>query len=308
MRLPPAVRQFAQRGGHWPDWVDQLPGTIDRLLGEWELARDGEPVNGHASVVIPVRGRDGAAMLKLAHPGERDCRHEHLALRRWDGVGAVRLLRADPRRGALLLERLSRADLTSVPVDTACEVVVGLYRQLHRPVTAQFDRLSESSTRWAAELSALPNDAPVPRRLVEQAAATARSLAQDPHTDGILIHRDLHYENVLAGDRQPWLAIDPQPLSGDPHFELDPMLRNRWDEIAAASSPRDAIRHRLHLLVDLAGFDEGRARAWVVVREVVNVLWTLQDLDRVGRPWRALGPRDAAFITRCVTVAKAVQD
>ena len=55
----------------------------------------------------------------------------------------------------------------------------------------------------------------------------------DAATTGTLIHGDLHYENVMAADREPWLAIDPKPMSGDPHYEIAPMLWNRFEELAA---------------------------------------------------------------------------
>ena len=44
-------------------------------------------------------------MLKVAWADD-ETEHEHLALQRWGGHGAVRLLRADPHRRALLLERV----------------------------------------------------------------------------------------------------------------------------------------------------------------------------------------------------------
>ena len=149
-------------------------------------------------------------------------------------------------------------------------------------------------TRRCDELAALPRDAPLPRRMREQAVAIGRTFADDEATDGCLLHTDLHYANVLAADREPWLAIDPKPLSGDPHYEVAPMLWNRWDELLAASrSVRDGIRLRFHTLVDVAGLDERRARDWVVLRMVHNAMWELGDADGV---------------TRCVTVAKSVQE
>ena len=46
-----------------------------------------------------------------------------------------------------------------------------------------------------------------------------------------LVNEDLHYENVLRGDREPWLMIDPKPLSGDPEYCVIPLLWNRFDEL-----------------------------------------------------------------------------
>ena len=80
-------------------------------------------------------------MLKLGtrHP---ETEHEHLALQHWHGDGAVLLLRADPRRMAMLLERLSYADLTDVWDVEACEIVAGFYPRLHKPAPPQLMRLS----------------------------------------------------------------------------------------------------------------------------------------------------------------------
>ena len=121
-----------------------------------------------------------------------------------------------------------------------------------------------------------------------------------------MIHGDLHYDNVRAGDREPWLVIDPQPKNGDPHYEPAPMLWNRFEELAASPgglSLRDGIRSRFHTLVDHAELDEHRARDWVVVRMVNNACWRLQDSAEAVR----LTPT-ADYVTMCIAVAKAVQD
>ena len=62
-------------------------------------------------------------------------------------------------------------------------------------------RRRRTSRAGPDDLERLPHDAPVPRRLVEQALSLARDLAADDASVGTMIHGDLHYENVLAGDR-----------------------------------------------------------------------------------------------------------
>ena len=197
----------------------------------------------------------------------------------------------------MLLERLRFDKLTELPVLEACEVVAGLYGRLHVPAPPQLRLLSDAAARWEAELAAFRRDGPLPFRLIEQARALAHDLALDPATDGRLVHGDLHYLNVLAADREPWLAIDPKPLSGDPHFELAPMLWNRWDEVVATGAVREAVRRRFHTLVDAADLDEDRARDWVVLREVLNAVWSLDEPER-----------DEEWVTASLTIAKAVQD
>ena len=100
------------------------------------------------------------------------------------------------------------------------------------PALPQLRLLTSYVERWAGEMAELPRNAPLPRRLVEQAVSLSRDFVADPASVGTMIHGDLHYENVMAADREPWLAIDPKPMSGDPHYELAPMLWNRFDELA----------------------------------------------------------------------------
>lgn len=286
---------MASRGPQWARWVDALPGIAESAMQRWALGPDGDPTNGHCSLVLPVRTADGvAAVLKIGFPDE-ESQNEHLALRRWGGRGAVRLLGADPNQRTLLLERLDTTDLGGIPETEACRVIADLYRSLHTPALPSLRPLSEFVERWTADLDALPRSAPIPRRLVEQAVALGRDLANDTAVPDRVIHTDLHYANVLSG-RGGWLAIDPKPRNGDPHYEIAPMLWNRWGEIAG--DVRDGVRRRLRTLVDAAGFDEHRARDWVVVRMVHNAMWAVQD-----------GPHiDPGWLTTCIAVAKAVQD
>ena len=95
--------------------MTNLASVTQSQLEQWKLRRDGEPIQGSGSMVLPVRTSDGGpAVLKINSP-DAESEHEHLALRRWGGDGAVRLLSADPRRRALLLERLHAADSWHAP-------------------------------------------------------------------------------------------------------------------------------------------------------------------------------------------------
>ena len=303
--IPVALREQARLGPEWVTWLEALPSTFADVVEKWALSYDGAPRHGHCSMVAPVRTSSGRpAALKVALPGE-ESEHEHLALRRWQGAGAASLLRADPRRRALLLERLHIEDLGELGDVEACEVVAGLYRRLHVPALPRLRTLTGCVERWTAGLADLPRDAPLPRRLVEQALSLARTFTVDADSDRALIHGDLHYGNVLAADREPWLAIDPKPMAGDPHYEVGPLLWNRWDEVARSGNVRDAVRRRFHTVVDTAELDEERARDWTVVRAVHTANWAVSDARRAGR---ALDAADRTWITMLVSVAKAVQD
>jgi streptomycin 6-kinase len=266
----------------WDAWVVT---DLDDLVGEWQLRPDGEPVTSPRATVLSVRTADGPAVLKLSAVAD----DAHLVLRRWNGDGAARLLRADPHRRAVLLERLESESLNTLWDIDACHVVGGLYARLHVPALPNLPSLPSLLGQSADDFAALPRSAPLPHRLVEQAVALCRELATEPAFS--VLHGNLHFGNVLAASRTPWLAISPAPLNGDPHYELAPMLWQRWDELADAV--RWGVQQRLYNLIEAAGFDEDKAKAWTIVRIVREAL-------------RNLG--DPGALTRLVTLAKAVQD
>lgn len=292
------------------DWIDALPGLIRDLLAEWELEPIGRSSSGVCAVAIPVRllgtGRDlvgvsGEGILKITWP-HPEAATEHLALQTWNGHGAVRLVRADPSRFALLLERLHTRDLSRVDIDDACTVIGDLLARLERPAHPRVPSLAAYALRQAEELRAAP--AGLPRRYLDQAASLAGELAERASTEDRLLHTDLHYTNVLAAYRSPWLAIDPKPMVGDPAFEVAPALWNRADELGTGSEVRWSLRRRLEIICERAGLDEGRARAWTIVREADNAL------EAAGR--LSDGPADEAWahdrISLAVTIIKAMND
>lgn len=294
--MPDLVARQAARGPAWDAWVETLPRLAADVLGSWGLVADGAARARGSGLVLPVRDDGRPGDLVLGGP-EPDAAAAHLALRAWDGSGAVQLLRADPRRRVLLLERCEPGhDLADLdPVD-ACAVVAGLYSRLHRRPVPSLDRLSERSRGWADALAALHGTTAAPRRFVDQAVGLAADFAADPGTDVALVHGDLHTGTVLAASREPWLAVDPHPLAGEAAFEVAPLLWTRWEEAVASGDLRGAVLDRLYAVVDTAGLDEDRTRAWVTVRVMVALL------AAVSAP-----VPDREAVTRCTTLVKAVQ-
>ncbi|MFF4213746.1 aminoglycoside phosphotransferase family protein [Streptomyces sp. NPDC001796] len=260
-------------------FVAELPRRAEEFLGRWGLRVDGPAMCGVCALVLPVlRAEATPAVLKLQFLDEETV-GEPLALRAWDGEGAVRLLEYDAATGTLLLERLDASrTLTQVP-DTreAVLVVAGLLARLTAvPAPEGLRRLGDIARAMLEQaprvLERIPD--PADRRLVADCAAALREVVSEPGDR--LLHWDLHYDNVLAADRAPWLAIDPKPLAGDPGFDLLPAIRNRYE-------PAET-RWRFEALTAALGLDRERARAWTLGRVLQNSLWDIKD----GRPLETL--------------------
>lgn len=257
-------------------WLARLPALIAEVANDWELALSAPSAWGVCSVVVPAETSQGPAAAKFAWP-HREGADEHLALRAWDGRGAVRLLRADPARSVLLLERLSTQDLESEWDEEACRIIGGLYRDLHVPALPQLRRLSS----WARGESERMGASDMPRRVTSRVQHLVQRLTEDADCDATLLHGDLHYGNVLS-DGTDWVAIDPKPMAGHPGFEVAPLLYNRVEEMGSGPSLRYSVRRRLEVVCEAGGVDAERAREWSIVRIAINALWASRSADRTA--------------------------
>ncbi|MEU6800523.1 aminoglycoside phosphotransferase family protein [Streptomyces neyagawaensis] len=254
-------------------FVAGLPGLTAEFLDRWGLRLDGTPMHGMCALVVPVVDTaDGTpAVLKLQILDE-ESEGEPVALRVWDGDGAVRLLRYDGDTGTMLLERLDPARMLSHEPDSRKAVLVIARLLAHltaTPAPEGLRRLSDIGAdmleRTPAVLARIPD--PGDRRLIADCAAALREVLDAPGDR--LLHWDLHFENVLAADRAPWIAIDPKPLAGDPGFDLWPALDNRFE-------PAE-VRWRFDAMTDVLGLDRRRAGAWTLARVLQNALWDIEE-------------------------------
>ncbi|MFI7129358.1 aminoglycoside phosphotransferase family protein [Nonomuraea sp. NPDC050153] len=285
---------YGAHGAEARAWIADLPRLGAEFLDRWGLRPDGPPAYGMASLVLPVLQADGTpAVLKLQQLREETA-GTATGLLAWDGNGIVRLLDHDDDSATQLLERLDAArPLSSVAdEDVAVRILAELMARLTSlPAPGELRRLSDIA---AAMLDQVPQAVPALRdpdeqRLVRTCASAVAELVGEPGDR--LLHWDLHYDNVLAGEREPWLAIDPEPLAGDPGFELLPALDNRWEEVEAGGDVTRAVLRRFDLLTEVLGLERERAVGWSLGRVLQNALWDIED----GKT--ALGPAQVAIAT-----------
>jgi streptomycin 6-kinase len=260
------------------EFIAALPGMLESYLDSWGLSPAGGAMHGYVGVVLPVRRADGSpAALKVSWL-DRWTRYEEPALRCWNGQGAALLLESDvrPERNAmaLLLEWLDPArSLEQLPdLEAAIVLAAQAVHRLAVPAPADFPTVAAGeAARWAEELPQLWErfGRPLPRRAVDAAVDSCREFATD--RTGTLLHGDLHYANILAGERESWLVIDPKGLAGEAAYESIAVLWNRMEELTG--DLLTAVRHRLAIWSEAACVDLERATRWAQARAVDDVLW-----------------------------------
>jgi streptomycin 6-kinase len=261
------------------DWIAQLPQTVRALAQQWSL-RIGPPYEpgGQVSWVAPARddaGRDVVLKVGWAHP---EAAAEADALRLWAGDGAVVVYESygfGATIGLLLEPCVPGTTLAATRPEEEQQdaVVAGLLRRLWRPAgDGQFPSLRAMCQDWADEFEqeqAVTPSYTVDKGLVRAGMAMFRSLPASADR-GVLLCTDLHAENILAAQREPWLVIDPKPHVGDPAYDVLQHMLN-----CPGRLQRDPVGlcRRMAGLLDL---DNDRVLNWMFARSVQ---------ESIGMPW-----------------------
>jgi len=267
--------QYKFAGAAGKHFIAQLPVLIESYLHRWQLTITGACMHGMAALVLPVNTADGSAAVIKFQVLDDETAGEPIALTVWNGNGSACLLEDDPGTGTMLLQRLG--DPMSAAIEqrrlSAREGVVTIAELLARltafTAPAQIRRLQEIAEQMLDELPFALKQIRDPghRRIVTACGRAVSEVVNDSKSQ--LLHWDLHFDNVLAGQYEPWLAIDPKPLAGDPGFDLLPAIDNLFD-------PAEVL-WRFDAMTQIIGLDRPRAKAWTLGRVMQNALWNIQD-------------------------------
>jgi streptomycin 6-kinase len=237
-------------------WRAGAPAIAEDVAADWGLTLGAAYTPGACGHVVRATTGEGApAVLKVFFP-DRESEQEPDALERWSGGGAIRLLRRDDERRAMLLERCEPgAFLSSLDGARALDVLIGLLPRLWEASPNGFHTLEDEVAFWFAERFDRNRHGDVATGIARELAPTQGEL--------VLAHQDLHGGNVLAAEREPWLVIDPKPLAAEREFAIVPIVRS-----PELGHSKRGVLYRLDRLCSELGLDRERARGWVIVQTV----------------------------------------
>ncbi|MBC8504238.1 MAG: aminoglycoside resistance protein [Anaerolineales bacterium] len=268
-------------------WLEKFPSTLNDYTQRWslELLPHFGPLS--YNFVAPVIRQDGSdAVLKLGVPNP-ELTSEILALWVYDGHGAVRLLKADPEGGAMLLEHvnpgtpLAEIDDDAKNTEIAAQVMLQLWESSLNLESLEDRQGFRTVEGWAKGIVRLREHyyggtGPFPEKLVEQAETLFAELLSS--TDLIVVlHGDLHHWNILRAQRQPWLALDPKGVVGDPAFEVAAWMHNPIDVIYHWDDLDKILARRLDQFSEILGIDRQRLLGWSLAQSVLSAWWCIED-------------------------------
>jgi streptomycin 6-kinase len=244
-----------------------LSGHIDK----WRLTPDGEPFETRSSWLLFVRSGGKPAVLKVYKPNSDETRGSDI-LRHW-GERAVRVFAADGT--AMVVERIVPGSplsaLTADDDDRAthiwCDTVTGLHvAPAPKGWKTLFDCGRSYNTRY-------PEHPLLTRALFERGRQTFFELCETQSAKQLLLHGDLHHDNILYDRERSWLVIDPKGYAGELEFETASFLHNPAREFRTPAT----LERRARILADRLELNENRILRWCFAHGVLSALWNIDD-------------------------------
>lgn len=267
-------------GAEGSAWLRRLPALLADCAQRWSLTLHAPFALSYNYVAPAVRPDGTQVVLKVGMPTPA-LLNEIAALQQYNGQGSARLLDADPAWGVLLLERLiPGTPLLSVADDERATLIAAqVMRRLWKPAPANpvFPSVGEWAARLQQARTQFPaSSGPLPPKLLDAAERLFAELLASMATP-VLLHGDLHHGNILAAERQPWLALDPKGVVGEPAYEVGALLRNPLPQLLARPQPQRVLARRIELLAAELELDPQRMIGWGVAQAVLSAWWGYED-------------------------------
>ncbi|MFO1257290.1 MAG: aminoglycoside phosphotransferase family protein [Gammaproteobacteria bacterium] len=261
-------------------WLTELPSHLTRLCEKYDLRFLSlmPDLTYHFVGLVEIIATAETAIIKMA-PTNQNIDTEVKWLQCFN-QGVPKIYWFDEEQHACLMERIvsgkSLKSMVQFDDDAAtriiCQTILNL--QSHQQKRDGFKHLSE----LAKDLLVLKGR--IDDKMLSQALTWFQEMTSD-RTDDVLLHGDLHHDNILASDLT-WKVIDPHAYIGDPAFEVGPMIYNpRGDFFPTDRTIPETIQRRLKILAEALPFDAQRIKAWAFCMTVLSAAWTAENQSDV---------------------------
>lgn len=261
-------------------WLQDLPLIIAQCRDKWSL-KVSPPFNLNYNYVAPTTRVDGSkVVLKIGFPLDEEFQKEIAALGLFSGEGMVKLLEIDEDNQAILLEQvIPGTPLSSLEDDEeATRILALVMKKIWKPLPPRHSFTTVE--QWSKAISKYQDkfkdkEGPIPGFLVTKAEELFKELIATS-LEPVLLHGDLHHDNVLTSNRDQWLAIDPKGIAGEPAFETAAMIRNPYGKMSKQPNLKKTLTRRIAILTDELGIDRKRILKWSFAQTVLSAVWNVE--------------------------------
>ena len=293
--LPPHfIRNVTEAFPEGAEWLVELPNTLASVAIRWSLTLGEAVPNLSFNYVCFATRADGTpVILKVCVPNH-EVRQEIAALKFYKGRFAARLLESDAEKGWLLLERIFPGTALSAMVETdddaATRILGQMMQELWVPLPDSHPFLP--LTAWAKAFSELRQrfdgkTGPFPESLI----ARAEAMFALPVTQPVLLHGDLHHDNVLKAERRVesgentsplstlrcYVMIDPKSITGERLADVGPIFYNPIEYIDHHPNLSAVTSRRVAILSEVLPAERDLTLEWGVAMTMLSAVWSIDD-------------------------------
>lgn len=291
--LPPAFKDYTISlcGESGRQWLATLPDRIALLESKWSITAEKSFQHLTYNYVCSALKADGThVVLKIGLPlDDVEIFGEAKYLQTIDGCGAVKLLAFDRESQAMMLERI----MPGMTLKSVCEndqarsvgIAIDLLKSVLRPIPGDRDDLIVLDD-WFGGLKRYAGT-DFPQEYAEKALTFYSTLSTDT-ANIFLIHGDLHHENILASDREPFLLIDPKGIIGHLGYDIGVFLNNHHNWLEWDTKLEGKLDRAVAEFAAAFKLEECVIRKWAFCQMVLSWWWIFDEMPEMFDGGRGL--------------------
>lgn len=256
-------------------WLANLPDRITKLQEHWNLSHltPVENMSFHY-VAKAIANSSQPVVLKMGYD-TKSIQNEALALRRFNGDGAIRLIDCRTELNALLLEQaVSGVTLKSIKQTDFHNILDFYIQTIQKLHTKSSIHSHPTLSDWLLALDQA-SAGNFPAGMLNKAILIKNQLLETT-SNPVFLHGDLHLDNILLNGSE-WIAIDPKGVIGEREFEIFALDFMHHTDLENNSNINPLLVSQSELIAAKSGLDAMRIQQWAFVRLVLAAAWSIED-------------------------------
>ena len=219
----------------------------------------------------------GDVILKL-NSDTKELSSEYEMLEAMNGVCCCKVYEYDAVNGMLLEEKILPGMMLRDETDVNLRIInfVTVFQKIHREATtsSSFDTYLDWLERTCRKLQYIPNEA-----MLGQKMMLAREIGQElfkKYPERVLLHGDLHHDNMLLANNGDYVIIDPKGVIGPAIFDIPRFLLNEIDA-KVNQTKKEHIQSVIISISESLGYSVEDIKKLFYMEVVLGNSWCVED-------------------------------